>query len=141
MTILNKQQVRRNFNTATNTYDAASDWQKNVGDLLLRYIDQMQPNGKTILDLGSGTSYLARHIQRHHPNNRLIALDIAECMLQFSKQHLNQEPRSKLRGMECKLLSSPPHPASPQRGEENKEPEASYGVLVNKSPHPILLPL
>jgi len=25
-----------------------------------------------------------------------------------------------------------PHPASPQRGEENREPEASFGVLVNQ---------
>ena len=84
-----KQQIRRAFNAATPTYDSAADWQKSVGDVLLDYIDSIPPVDKTILDLGAGTSYLAHHLQHRYPDNTFIALDIAESMLLFSKQHLS----------------------------------------------------
>ena len=87
--IPNKQAIRYSFNAATKTYDAASDWQKKVGDLLLKYIDQLQPKHKTILDLGAGTGYLTHHMQQRYPNNRFVMLDIAENMLLFSKQQLS----------------------------------------------------
>jgi len=89
MTSRLKQQMRHNFNTVPKTYDVASDWQKSVGDILLTYLNEIAPQNKTILDLGSGTGYLARHIQQNHPSNPLIAVDIAENMLQFSQQHFN----------------------------------------------------
>lgn len=90
MTCLDKKQMRRAFNAATKTYDEAADWQKNVGDMLLDYIDQLQPTHKTILDLGAGTAYLAHQLQQRHSGNQYIALDIAEKMVCFSKQHLTQ---------------------------------------------------
>lgn len=90
MMTLMKQQVRRAFNTATNTYDAAADWQKSVGEILLNYTDEIKPHHKTILDLGAGTAHLAHQIQQRYPTNQLFALDIAEGMLQFSKQHLKE---------------------------------------------------
>lgn len=89
MNTAKKEDVRRAFNAATKTYDAAADWQKNVGDVLLSYVDEIKPFQKTILDLGAGTSYLANHILQRYPDNHLIPLDIAESMLLFSKQHIS----------------------------------------------------
>lgn len=89
MNQLDKNQIRRAFNAANKTYNNAADWQKNVGKLLLEYIQATQPNEKAILDLGAGTGYLAHQLQQSHPNNQYIALDIAEKMLSFPKQHLH----------------------------------------------------
>ena len=86
--ILKKQTIRRSFNSAIQTYDIASDWQKNVGNLLLEYISNFHPQHKIILDLGAGTGYLARCIQQYYSHNQILLLDIAESMLLFSKQHL-----------------------------------------------------
>ena len=90
MTITTKQNVRRAFNIATTTYDTAADWQKTVGHILLDYIDEIQPNQKTILDLGVGTHFLTEHLLQRYPDNHFIALDIAEQMLLFQKQSAQQ---------------------------------------------------
>lgn len=89
MSTSTKQKIRRAFNDATITYDTAADWQKSAGNLLLNYITSFNPENKRILDLGAGTGYVTKHLQRQFPNNQFIVLDIAEKMLKFSQQHLN----------------------------------------------------
>ncbi len=84
---LNKHSIKRAFNTASHTYDQAANWQKKVANQLLNYVDKIQPYHQTILDLGAGTGYLTKHLQQRHSGNHIIALDIAEQMLLFSKQH------------------------------------------------------
>jgi len=83
---LNKQQMKQSFNTAAQTYDQAADLQRDVGDLLLQNINDLDFKNKTILDLGSGTGYLSQSIQNRLQNNRIISVDIAENMLKFSQQ-------------------------------------------------------
>jgi len=90
MRSVNKKLIRRAFNSATKTYDVAADWQKNVGNILLDYLKPIQPQHKTILDLGAGTGYMTKNLQQQYPDNQYIVLDIAEDMLQFCRQHFNK---------------------------------------------------
>jgi len=79
---LNKKQMQRAFNAAAKHYDHAADLQREVGDHLLNYIYTLKTDNKTIIDIGSGTGYLSYKLAL----NNIISIDIAEKMLQESKQ-------------------------------------------------------
>lgn len=83
-----KTKIRRSFNEASETYENAADWQKEVGQLLLHTIKKALPQEKYILDLGCGTGFLLKQLEQEFPNNTYLALDIAESMLYFARQHL-----------------------------------------------------
>ncbi|WP_423062440.1 malonyl-ACP O-methyltransferase BioC [Candidiatus Paracoxiella cheracis] len=88
MMSIEKRQIRASFDAATIHYDAAADWQKTVGSLLLEKLKLHYPQSKAILDLGVGTGYLSRSIEKSYPDCELMALDIVESMLLTSKMYL-----------------------------------------------------
>ena len=80
-----QQRIRHAFNTAAHTYEANADWQKEIAAMIMQQIDQHPPHQKTIVDLGAGTGILSRSIATAYPSNHVIALDLAESMLDVSK--------------------------------------------------------
>lgn len=75
-----KQRVRRAFNRAAGTYDAAADVQRQVVQGLLA---QLAPtcDPALIVDVGCGTGYALGPLRKRHPGVQLLAVDLAERML------------------------------------------------------------
>lgn len=79
-----KTAVARSFGRAAASYDAAAHLQRAVCRQLLDTVDRnWQP--RRILDLGSGTGYGSELLRQRFPRAEIIALDLAEGMLQFAR--------------------------------------------------------
>ncbi|WP_323845769.1 malonyl-ACP O-methyltransferase BioC [Microbulbifer magnicolonia] len=83
-TPFDKGAVARSFGRAAASYDACAHLQRAVCRQLLAEADSVWAP-KTILDLGSGTGYGSALLRRRFPQARIIALDLAEGMLQYAR--------------------------------------------------------
>ncbi|WP_339615608.1 malonyl-ACP O-methyltransferase BioC [uncultured Gilvimarinus sp.] len=89
---LDKQQVARSFSRAAATYESAARLQRAVGEQLLSAINQ--PAAR-VLDLGSGTGLFGAGLRRATSADHHWALDLAEGMLRYSREH-HPEPTAWL---------------------------------------------
>jgi len=76
-----KQRVRKAFDRAAETYDAAAVLQKEVCKRLLEKLDVVKLSPGRILDAGSGTGAAIRPLQERFATAEIVALDISEKML------------------------------------------------------------
>jgi len=79
---IDKQQARRAFNKAAATYDAVAELQNEIGDRLIERLDYIRLQPARILDLGAGTGFFTAALLKRYRKADVIALDIAENMLQ-----------------------------------------------------------
>lgn len=81
---LDKRKVAQSFSRAAHTYDAVATLQREVGQHLLQ---QIPPNltPQCALDLGCGTGFFSRRLRQQFPSAELIGVDIAQGMLEFSR--------------------------------------------------------
>jgi malonyl-CoA O-methyltransferase len=85
MTALDKKQVAASFGRAASSYDNAAHLQRDIGSELLRQIPcDLKP--QVVVDLGCGTGYFSDALRRRFPAAKIIALDLAEGMLQFAQR-------------------------------------------------------
>jgi len=80
--LVDKRLVRRSFEHAAASYDAAAVLQNEVCRRMLGRLDYIKHQPATLLDAGSGTGNALDELARRYPRTRLIALDIALAMLQ-----------------------------------------------------------
>lgn len=80
-----KTQVRRSFERAAVSYDAAAVLQREVNDRLLQRLDIIKHAPQNILDLGAGTGYGARLLRQRFPRATVFEADLALGMLQASR--------------------------------------------------------
>jgi malonyl-CoA O-methyltransferase len=73
--------VRRAFDRAAGTYDAAAVLHAEVRDDLLRRLDWMTIAPKVVLDAGAGTGHGSRALKRRYPRALVIAMDTSQRML------------------------------------------------------------
>ena len=78
-----KEQVAHSFSRAAASYDSVAALQRRVGHQLLAYAAG-EWQGQ-VLDLGSGTGYFTRILAEQPAVDELLALDLAEGMLQFAR--------------------------------------------------------
>ena len=90
MSDLIKYKIMRNFNKAALTYDQASFLQKEVGITLLNQLNSLNFYPNHILDIGSGTGFLAQKIIDKYPDANIFSLDFSYNMLKVAKKN-NQE--------------------------------------------------
>lgn len=83
-----KQQVRRSFDRAATSYDAAAVLQREINERMLDRLDIIKKTPLRILDLGSGTGYGARHLRQRFPKAQVVEADLALGMLQYSRQSI-----------------------------------------------------
>ncbi len=81
---VDKRQVRRSFEQAAATYDAAAVLQDEVCRRMLARLDYIKLQPATILDAGSGTGNALPGLRARHPRARVIALDLALAMARRS---------------------------------------------------------
>jgi malonyl-CoA O-methyltransferase len=79
---LDAAQLRRAFDRAAPTFDAAAVLHAEVRDNLLARLDLVTLAPRVVLDAGAGTGHASRALKRRYPRALVIALDISRGMLQ-----------------------------------------------------------
>jgi len=82
---LDRRDVRRSFERAASTYDAAAVLQREVERRMLERLDYMKLAPEVILDAGSGTGTGSRALSARYPAARIVALDLAFNMLRVAR--------------------------------------------------------
>lgn len=81
MTPVSRALVRKHFNRAASTYDAAAVLQREVSSRMLENLDYMKLAPARVLDLGCGTGAALEGLRTRYPDAHLIALDLADAMV------------------------------------------------------------
>lgn len=78
--------VRRTFDRASVTYDAAAVLQAEVREVLLNRLELTPLEPRVALDVGAGTGHASRALQRRYPGAKVIALDFSLRMLHAAER-------------------------------------------------------
>jgi malonyl-CoA O-methyltransferase len=78
---LDESWVRRSFDRASASYDAAAVLQTEVRDLLLERLALTNLTPRVVVDAGAGTGHASRALKRRYPAAQVIALDSSFGML------------------------------------------------------------
>jgi malonyl-CoA O-methyltransferase len=78
---LDTPRVRRSFDRAATTYDAAAVLHAEVRDNLLARLDLMALTPRVAVDAGAGTGHASRALKHRYPKSLVIALDTSQRML------------------------------------------------------------
>jgi len=78
--------VARSFSQSANTYDEAAILQREIGNRLLERLEVIRTSPTAIADLGAGTGYFTRILEKRYRTARIYSIDKAIGMLQFAKQ-------------------------------------------------------
>jgi malonyl-CoA O-methyltransferase len=81
---LDPRAVRRLFDGAARTYDAAAAVQREIRTRLLERLDIIRLAPSAVLDLGAGTGHASRELKRRYCAAKVIALDLSLPMLRES---------------------------------------------------------
>jgi malonyl-CoA O-methyltransferase len=81
---LDPRVVRRSFERASGTYDAAAAVQAEIRTRLLERLDIVRLQPTAVLDLGAGTGHASRELKRRYSGAQVIALDSSLAMLRES---------------------------------------------------------
>ncbi|NIP72394.1 MAG: malonyl-ACP O-methyltransferase BioC [Gammaproteobacteria bacterium] len=83
---LDKGRVRRFFDAAAESYDAAAVLQHEVGRRLIERLDYVRLRPAVVLDVGAGTGVTTAELGRRYRRSRLLALDLSPRMLQRARR-------------------------------------------------------
>lgn len=86
---VNKSLSRRSFEQAAIAYDEAAILQREVATRLVDRLEYMLIEPGVILDAGVGTGFCTLDLVQRYPKANVIALDIAQAMLEQTKSKLN----------------------------------------------------
>jgi malonyl-CoA O-methyltransferase len=79
---LDASRVRRSFDRAASTFDAAGVLHAEVRENLLARLELTALAPRVVLDAGAGTGHASRALKRRYPKALVVALDSSRCMLQ-----------------------------------------------------------
>lgn len=85
---LDKREVKRSFEHAAATYDAAAVLQHEVCGRMLERLQYVKHSPRAILDAGSGTGNAIPPLLKRYPAATVIALDLASTMLERARNRL-----------------------------------------------------
>jgi malonyl-CoA O-methyltransferase len=83
---MHDDEVRRVFDRAADTYDAAAILQCEIGKRLLERLDYLRIDPSVIVDLGTGTGQALDDLRVRYPSARVVGIDISEDMLQRARK-------------------------------------------------------
>ena len=79
--VIDKLRARKAFSRAAESYDEVAVLQREIGERMLRRLDVVKMQPRSILDLGSGTGTHTGQLLKKYPKSRVYALDFALPML------------------------------------------------------------
>jgi malonyl-CoA O-methyltransferase len=79
---LDASRVRRSFDRAASTFDAAGVLHAEVRENLLARLDLTALTPRVVMDAGAGTGHASRALKRRFPSALVVALDLSGPMLQ-----------------------------------------------------------
>ena len=82
---LDKRLVRAAFDLAAPSYDAHAVLQREITDRMLARLDYIKHAPTLLLDAGAGTGYGSAQLRTRYSDAHLLALDLAESMLQIAR--------------------------------------------------------
>ncbi len=85
---LDKRRVRRAFEHAAATYDAAAVLQQEICARMLSRLDLIKLRPDAVLDAGSGSGNALAALAGRYPAARIVALDLALAMLERGRQRV-----------------------------------------------------
>jgi malonyl-CoA O-methyltransferase len=89
--MIDKKQMQRAFNHAAKNYDQQASLQQAVANNVLNRLEFLKINPENIVDLGAGTGYCLKRLRSFYPDANVVAVDIAENMLQCAQQHCSRD--------------------------------------------------
>lgn len=84
--------IKQHFNHAAIQYEEAAVLQKQVAKDVDDRLDLITLQPKTILDIGSGTGFLTRHLEQRYPEAHCIGIDLSNQMAQIAQQRSLRKP-------------------------------------------------
>ena len=96
---LDKRLLRRSFERAAASYDAAAVLQQEVSQRMLSRLDYIKHEPQAILDAGSGTGNVVAALRTRYPQATLYALDIAIAMVRRAQGRAPWWQRLRGRGV------------------------------------------
>ncbi|SEO91225.1 malonyl-ACP O-methyltransferase BioC [Aquisalimonas asiatica] len=82
-----KAAIRRAFDAAAETYDAAAVLQHEVGRRMLDRLDFIRLQPQRILDIGAGTGHATAALRKRYRKANVVAFDLSTAMLAHSRRH------------------------------------------------------
>jgi malonyl-CoA O-methyltransferase len=79
--------VRKHFDQAAAGYDAHAVVQREIADRLLEHLEGLKLQPETIVDVGCGTGYCTRALQKTYSHARVTGIDLAPSMITQAKRH------------------------------------------------------
>jgi malonyl-CoA O-methyltransferase len=86
MNEIDMKALKASFNKAAKTYDEYNFLQKHVGNELISRLDFIKLKPQRILEIGCGTGFCTSLLQNKFPEANIVAIDIAEMMVQRAKK-------------------------------------------------------
>jgi malonyl-CoA O-methyltransferase len=77
--------LKRGFNKTAKTYEAQAQLARSTNDALIERLQSIKLKPKKILDIGAGTGYLGKQLNKLYPKARIFNLDLAEQRLRLAK--------------------------------------------------------
>jgi len=102
--LLSRSAIQRSFSKAALSYDRAAVLQRKVADELLERLDPIIIKPKTVLDLGCGTGYCLKPLERRFKKAKVVALDLALSMLNQIKKNQAWRHRQHLVNADAHVL-------------------------------------
>lgn len=84
---LDRNQVRRNFGAAADSYEHHDALQREVGDALIERLGFYLETPERVVDVGAGTGRGTALLKQKYPKAEVLAVDLAMPMLRAAKQH------------------------------------------------------
>ncbi|MEK6747928.1 MAG: malonyl-ACP O-methyltransferase BioC [Pseudomonadota bacterium] len=104
---LDKTRICENFAHAAATYDSAAVLQREIANRVVERLDIIRHQPACIVDLGAGTGYGTRLLEKRFPKAHVLSLDIAAPMLHIARKHGSWWRR--VRGLEHYVCADAEH--------------------------------
>ena len=90
-----KDKIRESFSNSAARYDQYTDLQKKMSDFIFKLLTKEY---ETILEVGCGTGILAGKLAEKYPGSKIIGLDIAPGMINYSSAKIKHSNVSFIEG-------------------------------------------
>lgn len=83
---IDKQWIGKSFGKAAESYEEAAVLQKEVASRLVDRLELVQLRPDVILDVGSGTGFCSRLLEKRYKKTTIVSLDLSQEMLRYTRK-------------------------------------------------------